>query len=68
MGGDTGFNVGFTNPIEVPDISIIEKMDRQREQAIESLEIADGFVKCQKCGVAVRMVGGLDQMVTESTF
>jgi hypothetical protein len=34
-------------------------MDRQRSQAIESLEISDHYVKCQKCGMAVPIVGKL---------
>jgi hypothetical protein len=55
MTGFSGFNM--TNPIEVPDIQEIEKMDQLRQQAIDSLEISedDLFVKCQRCGVAVRM-------------
>jgi hypothetical protein len=55
MTGFRGFNM--SNPIEVPDISQIDQWDRQREQAIQSLEISadELFVKCQRCGVAVRM-------------
>ncbi|MFL6411716.1 MAG: hypothetical protein ACJ71K_10825 [Nitrososphaeraceae archaeon] len=34
----------------------IDEMDRQRSQAIESLEISDGRVKCQKCSVAVPLL------------
>jgi adenine-specific DNA methylase len=34
-------------------------MDRQRSQAIDSLEISDHSVKCQKCGIAVPIVGKL---------
>jgi hypothetical protein len=31
-------------------------MDRQRSYAIESLEIFDHSIKCQKCGIAVPVV------------
>ena len=34
-------------------------MDRQRSQAIEALEIFDHSVKCQRCGIAVPIVGKL---------
>jgi adenine-specific DNA methylase len=34
-------------------------MDKQRSQAIESLEISNDSVKCQKCGIAVPIVGKL---------
>jgi hypothetical protein len=37
----------------------IEEMDRQKSQAIESLEIFDHSVKCQRCGTAVPIVGKL---------
>jgi len=35
----------------------IEQMEKQRSQAIESLDITDHSVKCQKCGIAVPIVG-----------
>jgi hypothetical protein len=38
---------------------LIEEMDRQRSQAIKSLEVFDHSVKCQKCGMAVLIVGKL---------
>lgn len=41
---------------KLPPIEKIEEMERQRTQAIESLEVSDGFVKCQKCGIAVPML------------
>ena len=34
-------------------------MEKQRSQAIESLEIYDHSVQCQKCGIAVPIVGKL---------
>jgi hypothetical protein len=34
-------------------------MDRQRLQAIESLQITDSAVKCQQCHMAVPIVGKL---------
>jgi hypothetical protein len=34
-------------------------MDRQKSQAIESLEIFDHSIKCQKCGMVVPIVGKL---------
>jgi hypothetical protein len=34
-------------------------MERQRLQAIESLEISGNSVKCQRCGIAVPIVGKL---------
>jgi hypothetical protein len=44
VGGDAGFNASFSNPVLVPDIQEINKMDQLRQQAIDSLEIsADGL-------------------------
>ncbi|MFL6377725.1 MAG: hypothetical protein ACJ72R_09720 [Nitrososphaeraceae archaeon] len=37
----------------------IEEMDRQRSQEIESLQITDNSIKCQKCGNVVPIVGKL---------
>jgi hypothetical protein len=34
-------------------------MDRQRSQAIESLEISGDSVKCQKCGIDIPLIGKL---------
>jgi hypothetical protein len=34
-------------------------MEFQRSQAIESLHITDNSVKCQRCGIAVPIVGKL---------
>ena len=44
---------------ELPFLEEIEEMERQRSQAIESLQIYDHSVKCQKCGMAVPIVGKL---------
>ena len=43
----------MNDPFELPSLQEIEEMDKQRLQALESLEISDGLVKCQKCGNAV---------------
>ena len=48
----------MNDPFELPSLEEIEEMDRQRSQAIESLEICDHSVKCQKCGMAVPIVVG----------
>jgi hypothetical protein len=37
----------MTDQIEVPSLEEIEEMDKQRSQAIESLEISGDHVKCQ---------------------
>jgi hypothetical protein len=47
----------LNDPFELPSLEEIEQMDRQRSQAIESLEISDHSVKCQRCGIAVPMIG-----------
>jgi hypothetical protein len=53
-------NNNLNNPVELPSIEAIERMDREREKAIESEIFGDSTsVKCQKCGVAVPMVVGL---------
>jgi hypothetical protein len=49
----------LNDPFELPSLEEIEEMDRQRSQAIESLQIIDNSVKCQKCGMAVPIVGKL---------
>ena len=53
MTGFSGFDM--SNPVIVPDIEQIEKWDRQRELAIESLEISGNFVMCQRCKLPQRM-------------
>ena len=37
----------------------IEQMEKQRMQAIEALKISNDSVKCQKCDMAVPIVGRL---------
>jgi hypothetical protein len=49
----------LNDPFELPSIEEIEQMERQRLQAIESLETSGNSVKCQKCGMAVPIVGRL---------
>ena len=55
------FEFGF----ELPSLEQIEEMDRQRSQAIESLQITESeggnsqFVKCQRCGQDIPIVGRL---------
>jgi hypothetical protein len=51
----------LNDPFELPSLEEIEEMEKQRSQAIESLQIADHSVKCQKCGMTVPIVveGGL---------
>jgi hypothetical protein len=49
----------LNDTFELPSLQEIEEMDRQRSYAIESWEISDHSVKCQKCGTAVPIVGKL---------
>jgi hypothetical protein len=49
----------LNDPFELPSLEEIQEMDRQRSQAIESLEIFDHSVKCQRCGNAVPIFGKL---------
>jgi Sec7-like guanine-nucleotide exchange factor len=49
----------LNEPFELPSLEEIEEMDKQRSQAIESLEIFDHSVKCQMCDMAVNIVGKL---------
>lgn len=46
---------------ELPCLEEIEQMERERSQAIESLEISNdsNYVKCQSCNKAVPIVGKL---------
>jgi hypothetical protein len=46
-------------PFELPSLEEIEEMDGKRSQAIESLQISDGSVKCRRCSMAVPIVGKL---------
>jgi adenine-specific DNA methylase len=49
----------LNDPFELPPLEEIEEMDRQRSQAIEALQISNHSVKCQRCGIAVPVVGKL---------
>jgi adenine-specific DNA methylase len=49
----------LNDPFELPSLEEIKEMDRQRSQAIESLQIIDNSVKCQRCGIAIPIVGKL---------
>lgn len=51
----------LSESFELPPIEEIEEMDRQRKQSIESLVISNGKVECQKCGIAVRIVGKMSR-------
>ncbi|MFL6325489.1 MAG: hypothetical protein ACJ72C_12130 [Nitrososphaeraceae archaeon] len=51
----------MNDPFELPSLEEIEEMDRQKSQAIESLEIFNHSVKCQKCGMAVPIIGKLSK-------
>jgi hypothetical protein len=51
----------INHPLELPSFEAIEAMDNQCKKVIESLEISDGSVKCQKCSLDVPMVGKLDK-------
>jgi hypothetical protein len=55
----------FTNPRELPSLEEIERMDKKREAAINSLEISDGHVKCQKCGQVIPIIGKLQKSKTD---
>src|SRR5919198_4043741 len=41
-------------------------MDKQRSQAIESLQISGDFVKCQKCGLDIPIAGKLTKPTKRS--
>jgi hypothetical protein len=48
----------LNDSFELPSLEEVEEMERQRSQAIESLQITDSgnSVKCQKCGMDVLIV------------
>jgi hypothetical protein len=52
----TRHDIRWSRAVELPSMQEIQEMDRQRQQAIESLEIsADGcYVKCQRCKTDIR--------------
>ena len=45
----------------MPSLEQIEQMERQRSQAIESLEISGNSVKCQRCSQDIPIVGKLNR-------
>jgi hypothetical protein len=45
----------------LPSLEEIKEMDRQRSYAIESLEIFDDSIRCQRCGMAVPIIGKLSK-------
>jgi hypothetical protein len=49
-----------SNPQPLPSLEEIAAVERKRKQAIDALEISDGFVKCQRCRVPQRIVGKLE--------
>ncbi|MFL6330360.1 MAG: hypothetical protein ACJ705_05035 [Nitrososphaeraceae archaeon] len=51
----------MNEPFELPSLQEIEEMDRQKSQAIESLEIFNHSIKCQKCGMVVPIIGKLSK-------
>jgi hypothetical protein len=52
----------LNDPFVLPSLEEVEEMDRQRSQSIESLEISNNSVKCQKCDIAVPIVGKLTKI------
>ena len=46
----------LNDPFELPSLEQIEEIERQRLQAMESLQISDNSVKCQRCGMAVPII------------
>ena len=50
----------MSNPLLLPSLEEIADIERKRKQAIDALEISDGFVKCQRCRVPQRIVGKLE--------
>lgn len=51
----------FNNPVQLSSLEEIAEMDRQREQAIEAIEISDdgSKVRCQHCRAYIAIVGKL---------
>jgi hypothetical protein len=54
-------NRTFSNPIELPSLEEIEAMEKQRQNAIDSLEIIDNNskTKCQRRSQAIPIFGRL---------
>ena len=51
----------MNDPFVLPSLEEIEEMERQRLQAIDTLEISNNSVKRQRCGNAVPIVGKLSR-------
>jgi len=51
----------LNEPFVLSSLEEIEEMERQCLQSIEALEISDDSVKCQRCGIAVPIVGKLNR-------
>ncbi|MFL6423297.1 MAG: hypothetical protein ACJ71R_06875 [Nitrososphaeraceae archaeon] len=56
----------MNDPFELPSLEEIEEMEKQRSEAIESLEISDHSVKCQRCDMAVPIIGKLSRPCNDS--
>jgi len=59
----------LNDPFELPSLEEIQEMERQRLQAIESLQISESgnSVKCQRCGFAVPIVDKLSSPCNDRT-
>jgi hypothetical protein len=52
----------LSSPIELPSLEEIEAMEKQQQNAIDSLEIIQGSkAKCQRCSQAIPIVGRLQR-------
>jgi hypothetical protein len=56
----------LNDAFELLSLQQIEEMERQRSQAIESLQIFNNAVKCQRYGIAVPVVGKLTKPKTRN--
>jgi hypothetical protein len=52
----------FNNPVELPSLQEIEAMDKQRQEAIESIEISGNSARCQRCSAYIPIVGRLPDL------
>lgn len=46
-----------SNYVAIPSLDEINRIELERAKATEALEIANGFVKCQKCGASKPIAG-----------
>jgi hypothetical protein len=66
-------NDAFEFGFELPSLEKIEQIDSQLSQAIESLQITESeggssrSVKCQRCGIAVPIVGKMSRPCNHRT-